>query len=114
MGLCVAHVGVVVLVRVLVGMICPHVGPPSEVAQGPRLAFSLGYAPSEVVSLVGGAALLNIYASCLRDALCVSPNVVSGIVGFRLRREWVRSAAACVTASFKYSLGKVSVSGKNS
>ena len=28
MGLCVAHVGVVVLVRVMVGMLCPHVGPP--------------------------------------------------------------------------------------
>ena len=44
--LCVSHVGVVVLVRVLVKMLCPHVFPPSEVAQGPRLEFSLGYAPS--------------------------------------------------------------------
>ena len=54
LGLCVAHVGVVVLVCVLVGMLCTHVGPSSEVAQGPRLALSLGYAPLEVVSLVGG------------------------------------------------------------
>ena len=53
MGLCVEHVGVVVLVRVLVEMLLPHLGPTSEVLQGPRLAFSLGYAPSEVVSLVG-------------------------------------------------------------
>ena len=45
LGLCVAHIGVVVLVRVLVGILCPHVGPPSEVEQGPRLALSLGYAP---------------------------------------------------------------------
>ena len=49
-----AHIGVVVLVRVLVGMLCNHVGPPLEVARGPHLALSLGYAPSEVVSLVGG------------------------------------------------------------
>ena len=54
LGLGVAHVGVVVLVCVLVGMLCPHVGPPSEVSQGPRLPLSLEYAPSEVVSLVGG------------------------------------------------------------
>ena len=47
------HVGVFVWVRVLVGMLCPHVGPPSEVAQSPHVEFSLGYAPSEVVSLVG-------------------------------------------------------------
>ena len=113
LGLCVAHVGVVVLVRVLVGMLCTHVGPPSEVAQGPCLALSLGYAPLEVVSLVGRAALLNIYASCLRASVCLSPNVVSGLVGVRLRRAWVRYMAACVDTSFEESLGKVSVAREN-
>ena len=51
MGLCGAHVEVVVLLCVLVGMLCPLVGTPLEVAQWPRLALSLGHAPSEVVSL---------------------------------------------------------------
>ena len=54
MGLCVATVGVVVLVRVLVGLLCTHVGQPSEVDQRPFLVFYLEYIPSEVVSLVGG------------------------------------------------------------
>ena len=53
MGFYGAHVGLVVLVRVLVGMICPLVVPPSEMAQGPRLELYLGYAPSEMVSLGG-------------------------------------------------------------
>ena len=34
----------------------------------------------------GGAALVNISASCLRAAVCLSPNAVSGLVGFGLRR----------------------------
>ena len=34
-------------------------------------------------------------------------------MGVRLRRAWVRSKAACVAASFEYSLYKVSVSGEN-
>ena len=53
LGLYVAHVGVVVLVHVLVGMLCLHVGPPLEVYQGPRMVLYLGYAPLEVVSPVG-------------------------------------------------------------
>ena len=54
LGLCVAHIGVVVLVSFLVGILCTHVGPPSEVAQGTHMVLYLGYAPLEVVSLVGG------------------------------------------------------------
>ena len=54
LGLFLAHVRVVVLVRVLVGILCTHVGPPSEVAQGTHMVLYLGYAPLEVVSLVGG------------------------------------------------------------
>ena len=84
-------------------------GPPLNVEQGPRMALYLGYPPSEVVSLVGGAALVNISASFLIAAFCLSPNVVSGLVGVGLRRAWVRSADACVAASFEYSVGKVSV-----
>ena len=113
LGLCVANVGLVVLVRVLVGMLCPNVGPPSEVAQGPHLALSLGYAPSEMVSLVGGANLVEIYVSFLCDAVYLSPNFVGGIVGVGFRRAWVRSAAVRVVASYEESLGKDSDSTKN-
>ena len=49
-----AHVGVIILVRVLVGMLCNHVGPPSDVAQGKRLVLYLGHSSLEAVSLVGG------------------------------------------------------------
>ena len=97
--------------RVLVGMICPLVGPPLEVAQFLRLVLPLGYAPSEVVSLVGGAALVNISASCLRYAVFFSPDDVSDLVGVGLMRAWVSSSAACFAASFEDILGKVSVSG---
>ena len=82
-------------------------------AQELRLALSLGYAPSEVVSL-GGGGLVKISGSCLRDAVCLSPNAMSGIVGVGLSKAWVRSAAAYVAASFDDSLGKVSVVRKNS
>ena len=61
---------------------------------------------------MGGAALVKIYVSCLRAAVCLSPNVVNGIVGVGLRRTWVMSTTACVAASFEESLGKVSVSGE--
>ena len=64
------------------------------------MAFYMGYAPSEVVSLGGGAAVVNISAICLSAAVCLSPTVVSGLVGFGLRRVLVRSAAACVYISF--------------
>ena len=46
-------VEVIILVRILVRIIFPLVGPPSEVVQGPRLEMPLGYAPSEVVSIGG-------------------------------------------------------------
>ena len=54
---------------------------------------------------------MNISASCLGAAICLSPNVVSVLVGFGLRRAWVRSMAACVASSFEESLGKVSLVG---
>ena len=60
----------------------------------------------------GAEALVNISESCLRAAVCLYPNVVSGLVGVGLRRVWVRSTDACVAASFEDSLGKVSVSGE--
>ena len=37
-----------------------------------------------------------------------------GIVGVGLRRVWVRSAAACVAASFDEIIGNVRVSGEKS
>ena len=60
------------------------------------LALPLGYAPLEMVYLGGGADLVNISASFLREAVCLSPNAVIGIMEIGLTREWVRSVAACV------------------
>ena len=70
-----------------------------------------------VCTLIGGvpcgaAALLNISASCLSAAVCLSPNAVSGLVGVRLRRAWVRPEAACIAVSFDEILGSVIVSRK--
>ena len=62
----------------------------------------------------GGVAMVKISASCLRVAVFLSPNSVSGLVGVRLSREWMRSAVACVAASFDEIFGDDSVAGKNS
>ena len=59
----------------------------------------------------GGSSLVNISASFLSAAVCLSHNVVSGLVGVMLSRVWVGSAASCVAAYCKDSLGKNSVSG---
>ena len=61
---------------------------------------------------MGGAALVKFFAICLRAAVCLTPNFVSGLVGVGLSRVWVRSAATCVSASYEYSLGNVSVAGE--
>ena len=53
---------------------------------------------------------MNISASCLKEAICLSPNIVSGLVEVGLKRAWVRSVSECVAASFEDSFGKVSVS----
>ena len=103
-----------VLVRLMVGIIYLLVGPPSEVAQGTLLELLLGYSPLEVVSLVGGAAMLNISASGFRAAVCLSPNVVSGIVGVWLMRVCMRSTAACVSTYFDDIIGNVRFDGENS
>ena len=71
---------------------------------------------SGVCTLVGGvtcveAALLNISASFRSAAVCLSPNVVSGLAGVGLRRTWFRSMSACVSESLEDILGKVSVAG---
>ena len=58
-----------------------------------------------------GAALAKIYVSCLSAAVCLSPNVMSGLVGVGLRGAWISSAAECVAVSFEDSIGKVSVAG---
>ena len=107
------RVEVIVLVRVLDGIIFTLVVPPLEVAQGPLLALLLGYSPSEVVSLVWGATLLNISASFLRAAVCLSSNAVSRIVGVGLRIVWVISAAACVATLFDEIIGNISVAREN-
>ena len=56
---------------------------------------------------------MRIYASCLSDAVCLSPNVVIGLVRVGLRRVWVRYTSVCVASSCEDSLDKVSVAGKN-
>ena len=57
----------------------------------------------------GGESLVKISVSCLSSAVCLSPNVVIGIVVVGLSTLWVRSAAACVAPSCEDSIGKVSV-----
>ena len=59
------RIEVIVLVRVLVGMICPLAGTPLEVAHGLLLELLLGYSPSEVVSLVGGGNLVEYFSKFL-------------------------------------------------
>ena len=53
-GLCGVHVEVIILLRVLVIIICPLLGPLFEVEQGLFLVLPLEYAPLEVMSLVEG------------------------------------------------------------
>ena len=46
----------------------------------------------------GGAALVNISVNLRSADVCLSPKVVSGLLGVGLRRKWVRSAVECVAA----------------
>ena len=57
---------------------------------------------------------MKISAICLRSTVCLSPNVVSGLVRVGLRRVWVSSAAVYIAEYFEDILGKVSVGGGNS
>ena len=77
------------------------------------MSLSLGYATSEVASLVGGADLVNISVSFRSAAVCLSPYFASGLVGVGLRREWVIPTNECIATSLEDSIGKVSVSGEN-
>ena len=56
---------------------------------------------------------MKIYASFWNADVCLSRNVVSGLVGVRFRRVWVRSTAACAAASLEDIIDKVSVAGGN-
>ena len=56
--------------------------------------------------------MLKISASYFRDAVCLLPNVVSGIAGVDLRWAWVRPATACVTTYFDYVFCNGKFSGK--
>ena len=58
--------------------------------------------------------MLNISASCFRAAVYLFPIVVSGLVGVGVRRSWVRSEDACVSASSEDILGNGRVARKNS
>ena len=65
-----AHIEVVLLLRVLIWMFCPYVVPPLEVLHEPLMELSLGYAPSEMVSLVGGG-VLDEYLFELTECRCL-------------------------------------------
>ena len=103
------------------GLLCVH---PSWNVMSPCGSTLVGVAGaasavvSGVCTLIGGvtcwgAALVEISANFLRADVCLSPNVVIGLVGVGLRRAWVSSAAACVAASSEDIIGKFSVSGGN-
>ena len=62
----------------------------------------------------GGSVLMKISVIFRSSGVCLSPNVVSGLVGVELSRVWVSSAASSVAESFEDSLGKVSVTGGGS
>ena len=53
--------------------------------------------------------MVKISASCLRVAVFLSPNSVSGLVGVGLRRECIISTAACVATFSEEILGEVIV-----
>ena len=57
--------------------------------------------------------MLKISESCFRAAVCLLPCVVSGLVRFGLKREWLRSASAFVAASFEEIIGNGRVAGGN-
>ena len=50
--------------------------------------------------------MLNIATRFLKAAVCLSPSCVSGIVGFRLRRDWVSTANTCISTFSDEILGK--------
>ena len=72
----------------------------------------MGYSLAGAVSLVAGSGLVE--ESFLMYTVCLSPKVLSGIVGIGLRRVWVRSVATCIASSFDNTLGNVRVAGGNS
>ena len=57
--------------------------------------------------------MLKILSSCFRAAVCLSPNVVSGLVGVGLKRVGVRSVATYVASYFDKITINVRVYGKN-
>ena len=99
-------------VRTLVGMIYYLVGPPLEVGAGDASGVASGlFALGDGVTC-GGAAMLNISPSCFRVAFCLYPDGVSGLVGFGLKRVWVRSVVECFSVSFDEIIGSDRNSGK--
>ena len=61
----------------------------------------------------GLVAMLKISARCFRDAVCLLPSVVRGLVGVGVIEACVRSADACVTTSSDGILENGRVDGKN-
>ena len=66
-----------------------------------------------MVSLVGGANLVEIYVSFLSDAVYLSPNFVGGIVGVGFSRSCVSCTSVFVAVYFYFILGKGIIDGKN-
>ena len=57
--------------------------------------------------------MLKISASGFNSSVYLLTRFVSGIVGYGLRRAWVRYVATCVAASSEGILGKGRIFGKN-
>ena len=57
--------------------------------------------------------MLKIPARCFRDAVCLLPSVVRGLVGVGVIEACVRSADACVTTTSDDILENGRVNGKN-
>ena len=56
--------------------------------------------------------MVNISVSCFKAAVCLYPNVVSGLVEVGLRRAWARLLAKCVVTSFDEVIGNTRVAGR--
>ena len=56
--------------------------------------------------------MVNISVSCFKAAVCLYPNVVSGLVEVGLRRAWERLSTKCVVTSFDEIIGNARVTGK--
>ena len=60
----------------------------------------------------GGAATLKTLENCFKTAVCLSPIIMSELVGVGLGNECVRSSYLCIDASYDDILSKGRLAGK--